>query len=59
MQIINRSVDESTNNGSFLEKLIAIAQENPDYTINDVMLDAHTLVLAVNILWIRIQLRRH
>lgn len=47
-QIIQRSIAEGCSTDSFVDKLITIAQENPDFSFDDVKIEAHTLLIGVN-----------
>lgn len=47
-QIIHRSIEAGSCSDSFVDKLVGISQENPDFTIHDIQVEAHTLLIGVN-----------
>lgn len=48
VQIIQRTIDEGFSNDSFVDKLIGISRENPDFTLDDIKVEAHSLLIGVN-----------
>lgn len=46
-QIINRSLQNGSSGNTFLDKLITVSQQNKNFTLQDIKVEAHTLLIGV------------
>lgn len=46
-QIIQRSLDAGLSGDTFIDKLIEVSRNNEKFTIDDIKVESHTLLLGV------------